>query len=118
MFAGCSGHRDNPYLGRKKCQHTMSKAIRNLEPQALWNHFADLNSVPRASKKEEQVIAFMEEMDQAGANWHLHAYSGVRHGFTDPGSDERDLDAVAYDPSADRQSWAAMMSFLDEVLEA
>lgn len=60
MFAGCSGHRYNPYLGRKKCQHTMSKAIRNLEPQALWNHFADLNSVPRASKKEEQVIAFME----------------------------------------------------------
>lgn len=38
----------------------MSKSIRTLEPKALWNHFADLNSVPRASKKEEQVIAFME----------------------------------------------------------
>jgi dipeptidase D len=33
--------------------------IRNLEPKALWNSFADLNAVPRASKKEEQVIAFM-----------------------------------------------------------
>lgn len=64
----------------------------------------------------EQVSAFMEEMDHAGANWHLHAYSGVRHGFTDPASDLRDLDAVAYDASADRQSWAAAMSFLDEVL--
>lgn len=38
----------------------MLKSIRTLEPKALWNHFADLNSVPRASKKEEQVIAFME----------------------------------------------------------
>lgn len=64
----------------------------------------------------DQVAKFMEEMDHAGANWHLHAYSGVRHGFTDPGSDERDLDAVAYDASADRQSWAAMMALLDEVL--
>ncbi len=64
----------------------------------------------------EQVSAFMAEMDHAGANWHLHAYSGVRHGFTDLASDLRDLDAVAYDASADRQSWAAAMSFLDEVL--
>ncbi len=34
-------------------------AIRNLEPQALWNHFAALNAVPRPSKKEERVIEFM-----------------------------------------------------------
>ncbi len=33
-------------------------SIRSLEPQALWNHFADLNAVPRASKKEEEVIQF------------------------------------------------------------
>ncbi len=33
--------------------------IRNLEPTAVWNHFSDLNAVPRPSKKEEKVIAFM-----------------------------------------------------------
>lgn len=33
--------------------------IRNLEPKSLWNHFADLNAVPRPSKKEEKVIQFM-----------------------------------------------------------
>ena len=37
----------------------MSQEIRNLEPKALWNKFADLNAVPRPSKKEERVIAFM-----------------------------------------------------------
>jgi dipeptidase D len=36
----------------------MSEAVRNLEPKALWNYFADLNAIPRASKKEERVIAF------------------------------------------------------------
>ena len=37
----------------------MSSEIRNLEPKALWNKFADLNEVPRPSKKEERVIEFM-----------------------------------------------------------
>ncbi len=39
----------------------MNSEIRNLEPKQLWNKFADLNAVPRASKKEEQVIAFMKD---------------------------------------------------------
>ena len=33
-------------------------SIRELQPTVLWNHFADLNEVPRPSKKEEKVIAF------------------------------------------------------------
>ena len=37
----------------------MNKEIRELEPKALWNNFADLNAVPRGSKKEEKVIQFM-----------------------------------------------------------
>lgn len=39
----------------------MNEAIRNLEPKEVWNHFADLNAVPRASKKEERVIQFMKD---------------------------------------------------------
>jgi len=35
--------------------------IRNLEPKALWNKFADLNAVPRPSKKERRVIDFMKD---------------------------------------------------------
>ena len=38
----------------------MSQEIRSLEPKALWNKFADLNAVPRPSKKEERVIEFMK----------------------------------------------------------
>ncbi len=37
----------------------MSKAVSELSPTELWKNFADLNAVPRASKKEEQVIQFI-----------------------------------------------------------
>jgi len=38
----------------------MNSEIRALEPKELWNKFADLNAVPRPSKKEERVIAFIK----------------------------------------------------------
>lgn len=37
----------------------MSTSVRNLEPKEVWNMFADLNAVPRPSKKEKRVIQFM-----------------------------------------------------------
>jgi dipeptidase D len=43
----------------------MSQEIRNLEPKALWNKFADLNAVPRPSKKEDRVIEFMKNFGNA-----------------------------------------------------
>lgn len=37
----------------------MNLTIKNLEPTEIWGHFADLNAVPRPSKKEEKIIQFM-----------------------------------------------------------
>jgi dipeptidase D len=42
----------------------MSQEVRQLEPKALWNKFADLNAVPRPSKKEERVIEFMKNFGE------------------------------------------------------
>lgn len=36
----------------------MSQAVRSLQPTSLWNAFANLNEVPRPSKKEARVTAF------------------------------------------------------------
>ncbi|TYA92197.1 aminoacyl-histidine dipeptidase [Seonamhaeicola marinus] len=38
----------------------MTTEIRQLQPTEIWRNFANLNAVPRASKKEERVIAFMK----------------------------------------------------------
>ncbi len=43
----------------------MNSEIRSLEPKELWNKFADLNAVPRPSKKEERVIAFMNDFGKS-----------------------------------------------------
>jgi dipeptidase D len=40
-------------------------SVRQLEPTALWNFFADLNAVPRASKKEERVIQFIKNFGES-----------------------------------------------------
>ena len=42
----------------------MNEAIKNLEPKAVWKNFANLNAVPRASKKEARVIAFMKKFGE------------------------------------------------------
>src|SRR5210317_2208597 len=42
----------------------MQKTLSELEPRAMWKHFADLNAVPRPSKKEERVIAFMKSFGE------------------------------------------------------
>ncbi len=90
---------------------TARPADRPIRPRLLICHG---DADPMATR--EQVLAFWQEMDGVGARWHFHSYAGVRHGFTDPASDARGLSAIGYDASADRQSWAALVSLLDEVV--
>ena len=43
----------------------MNEAVTKLKPTALWTHFENLNAVPRPSKKEERVIAFMKAFGES-----------------------------------------------------
>lgn len=43
----------------------MNEQVRQLQPSALWNHFADLNAVPRPSKKEQRVIEFIKSFGES-----------------------------------------------------
>jgi len=38
--------------------------LQKIEPQVVWKHFSQLNAVPRPSKKEERIIAFMMKFGQ------------------------------------------------------
>lgn len=42
----------------------MSNEVRVLEPKEIWENFANLNEVPRPSKREEKVRKFMVEFGQ------------------------------------------------------
>jgi len=53
-------------------------SIKNLEPSALWKNFADLNAVPRPSKKEERVIEFAKNFgENLGLPTHVDAVGNV-----------------------------------------
>jgi len=43
----------------------MSDQVRQLAPKEMWNHFADLNAVPRPSKKEQRVIQFIKNFGES-----------------------------------------------------
>ena len=33
--------------------------IKDLQPAAIWNYFYDITQIPRPSKKEEKIIAYL-----------------------------------------------------------
>ncbi len=86
--------------------YTLGNAIK---AKILALHGHDDPMVP-----SEQVLAFEQEMTEAGADWQLHAYGNTLHGFTNPLANDPAFGAV-YQPAADRRSWIAMQNFLTEI---
>jgi dienelactone hydrolase len=55
-------------------------------------------------------------MKAAGANVEIVTYPGAKHGFTNPQADKIvGMEGLGYNAAADKQSWAAAMTFLGEV---
>ena len=65
----------------------------------------------------EQVEAFKQEMQTAGARFEVVTFPGAKHGFTNPDAGKYGMDALAYNADADRQSWAAMLKLFKEVFQ-
>lgn len=66
----------------------------------------------------EQVASLVTEMQQAGVDFALHSYPGVKHSFTNPAADDYAAEfglPVAYDAQADRRSWEATKAFYREL---
>ncbi len=67
---------------------------------------------------EEQVAAFKEEMEKAGADLTFITYEGATHSFTNPHADSlgRKYDLpIGYNEEADEKSWADMKEFLERI---
>ena len=64
----------------------------------------------------EKVVALGQELTEAGADWQIHAYGHVGHGFTHPRAHEIGIKGVEYNEAAARRSWASLVNFLAEVL--
>ena len=63
----------------------------------------------------EKVVALGQELTEAGADWQIHAYGNVAHGFTNPKAADLQIDGVRYNALAAERSWTAFINFLEEV---
>ncbi len=68
---------------------------------------------------DADLAAFEQEMKAAQADYRVVQYPGARHGFTNPEADENGRKyglPLAYDASADRQSWSDMRELFARAL--
>ncbi len=63
----------------------------------------------------DAVVALGRELTEGGADWQIHAYGNVAHGFTNPNAHEIGLDGVRYNALAAERSWTSFISLLEEV---
>jgi dienelactone hydrolase len=61
----------------------------------------------------EELSGFQKELTDAGLDWHVLTLGGAGHGFTNPAATNLGMPGVAYDPNAERRSFAAMRDFFD-----
>ncbi len=86
------------------------ESVASIAPQVLAAHGRDDQFVP-----PEQVAAFQQSLDRAGADWEMMIFSGTRHGFTNPAAGDYGIDNIVYNERADMRSWAAMKQLFGEV---
>ncbi len=63
----------------------------------------------------EAVVALAKELTEGGADWQIHAYGHVSHGFTNPKAHEIGIDGVAYNALAAERSWTSFIDLLEEL---
>jgi dienelactone hydrolase len=61
------------------------------------------------------VVALAAELTAAGADWQIHAFGHVGHGFTNPGATGA-MPGIKFDETTARRAWAACDAFLAECL--
>jgi dienelactone hydrolase len=85
---------------------------KNIQCKVLVLHGGDDPAVPR-----KDLLAFQDEMREAGVDWQLVVYGGAVHSFTNPGAGNDKSKGNAYDARADRRSWESMKDFFGEIFK-
>ena len=86
-----------------------------LDPQPIKAKVAAYHGWDDPMVPPEAVKALANELTEAGADWQIHAYGHVGHGFTNPNASQIGIAGVEYNAAAARRSWAALEDYLDEL---
>jgi len=71
-----------------------------------------------ASVSAEDVEAFRAEMRNAEADWQMTIFGGAVHSFTVPEAGSDKSTGMAYNETADKDSWKSLTVFLKEIFES
>jgi dienelactone hydrolase len=66
--------------------------------------------------KQEEVLGFEKEMNEANVDYQLVSYSGTVHAFTNPEAGSDIKKGQAYNAVSDKRSMQAFLNFLQEVV--
>lgn len=85
-----------------------------LPPQPIKSKVLAFHGWDDPMARPEAVVALGKELTDAGADWQLHAYGHVAHGFTNPGATGA-IPGVVYNEVAAERSWTSLINFLEEL---
>ena len=63
----------------------------------------------------DKVVALGQELTEGGADWQIHAYGNVAHGFTNPNAHEIGIEGVRYNALAAERAWTSFINLLEEL---
>jgi dienelactone hydrolase len=85
-----------------------------LEPQPIKAKVIAFHGWDDPVAPPEAVVALGKELTEAGADWQIHSYGNVAHGFTNPGMTGT-ISGVRYNALAAERSWTSLINFLEEL---
>jgi len=100
--------------------HGMLSAVTPAEPGAIKAKILVLHGGDDKFTTNEQIDAFKDEMTKARADYRFIVYPGALHSFTNPDATalgKKYNIPIAYNEKADKESWAEMTKFLNQIFK-
>lgn len=95
--------------------HGMLQAPEFTRPKAMTAKVLIIHGWKDPLAPPQDVLTLTRELSEADTDWQMILYGQAAHAFTNPAATNY-RDGIFYDETADRRSWAATCSFLEESL--
>jgi dienelactone hydrolase len=89
-----------------------------LPPQKIKAKVLALHGWDDPMVPPDKVVALGKELTEADADWQIHAYGHVGHGFTNPNAHMIGIEGVFYHQLAAERSWTSFVNLLEELFGA
>jgi dienelactone hydrolase len=87
----------------------------DLPPEKIKAKIAAFHGWDDPMVPPEKVVALGRELTDAGADWQIHCYGNVAHGFTNPNAHNLQIEGVRYNKLAEERSWTSFINLLEEL---